>query len=104
MTSSSEKAASSRPSIEVEKDYAAQGAAAKDDKAYAGDAVFEVTEQTANEELAQYEIPPQETKALLRTLDSRIAPLVMILYLISFLDRGNIGELAHECVLCGTVR
>lgn len=43
------------------------------------------------DDLATYEIPPAETRKLLRTLDIHIAPVVMILYLIAFLDRANIG-------------
>ena len=39
--------------------------------------------------LALYEIPDDERRRLLRRLDSRIAPLVMILYLIAFLDRSE---------------
>lgn len=42
--------------------------------------------------LEAYEISPAENKALLRTLDWHIAPLCMVLYLIAFLDRSNIGE------------
>lgn len=43
------------------------------------------------EDLEAYEIDPKETKALLRTLDWHIAPVCMVLYLIAFLDRSNIG-------------
>lgn len=43
-------------------------------------------------ELVEYEIPPEETRALLRTLDWHIAPVCMVLYLIAFLDRANIGR------------
>jgi CRISPR/Cas system-associated endoribonuclease Cas2 len=39
--------------------------------------------------LAQYDIPDDERRQLLRKLDSRIAPMVMILYLIAFLDRSE---------------
>ncbi|KAH8085656.1 major facilitator superfamily transporter [Filobasidium floriforme] len=52
---------------------------------------IETDDQTA---LALYEIPDDERRRLLRRLDSRIAPLVMILYLIAFLDRSNIGNAA----------
>jgi hypothetical protein len=41
--------------------------------------------------LANYEIDPAEERLLLRTLDWHIAPTCMILYLIAFLDRANIG-------------
>lgn len=62
-----------------------------------------VTSKDRMDELASYEIPPEETKALLHTLDMRIAPLVMILYLIAFLDRSNIGML-HPYRLKLTIR
>jgi hypothetical protein len=39
--------------------------------------------------LAQYDIPDDERRQLLRKLDTRIAPMVMILYLIAFLDRSE---------------
>ncbi|TXT15626.1 hypothetical protein VHUM_00129 [Vanrija humicola] len=45
-------------------------------------------------ELVEYEIPAAETRALLRTLDWHIAPVCMVLYLIAFLDRANIGNAA----------
>lgn len=48
---------------------------------------IESDDQTA---LALYEIPDDERRRLLRRLDSRIAPLVMILYLIAFLDRSEL--------------
>lgn len=45
-------------------------------------------------ELLDVVIDPVETRKLLRTLDFHIAPIVMILYLIAFLDRANIGNAA----------
>jgi hypothetical protein len=48
---------------------------------------IESDDQTA---LALYEIPDDERRRLLRRLDSRIAPLVMVLYLIAFLDRSEL--------------
>lgn len=48
---------------------------------------IESDDQTA---LALYDIPDDERRRLLRRLDSRIAPLVMILYLIAFLDRSEL--------------
>lgn len=59
---------------------------ASDNIKYAGEA-----EHWDTETLARYEVPDHERKRLLRKLDSRIAPMVMILYLIAFLDRSNIG-------------
>ncbi|KAL0571834.1 hypothetical protein V5O48_010130 [Marasmius crinis-equi] len=44
------------------------------------------------EELLNYQIDPEEKKRLLRKLDSFIAPVLIILYLIAFLDRSNIGN------------
>ncbi|CDR35625.1 RHTO0S01e03532g1_1 [Rhodotorula toruloides] len=55
-------------------------------------AVKDIDENSSDEELLAYQISPQETRSLLRRLDSFLAPMVMILYLISFLDRSNIGN------------
>ncbi|GAA5920932.1 hypothetical protein JCM3775_004011 [Rhodotorula graminis] len=49
---------------------------------------------STDDELLAYIIDPAEEKALLRRLDSFIAPMVAILYLISFLDRSNVGNAA----------
>ncbi|BEI80833.1 hypothetical protein CcaverHIS002_0113620 [Cutaneotrichosporon cavernicola] len=46
------------------------------------------------EDLASYDIDPAESRALLRTLDWHIAPVCMVLYLVAFLDRSNIGNAA----------
>ncbi|GAA5900027.1 uncharacterized protein JCM6883_006066 [Sporobolomyces salmoneus] len=54
----------------------------------------EIDEASTHEELLAYTIPPSELKSLLRTLDFHIAPVLMILYLISFLDRSNLGNAA----------
>jgi hypothetical protein len=60
--------------------------------------------------LASVELDPAETRRLLRKLDWHIAPVCMILYLIAFLDRANIGmchlwlDLFVRCVcvcVCG---
>ncbi|KAF9260695.1 major facilitator superfamily transporter [Marasmius fiardii PR-910] len=51
-------------------------------------------EDLTDEGLLAYEIDPKEKKRLLRKLDSFIAPVLMILYLIAFLDRSNIGNAA----------
>ena len=40
-----------------------------------------------------YHIQAEETRQLLFTLDVHIAPVVMCLYLLAFLDRSNIGKL-----------
>ena len=45
--------------------------------------------------LAQYDIPDDERRQLLRKLDSRIAPMVIILYLIAFLDRSESAFILH---------
>ncbi|GAA5995273.1 uncharacterized protein JCM10292_005069 [Rhodotorula paludigena] len=51
-----------------------------------------IDEHTSDEQLLEYNISPAEKKRLLRRLDSFIAPMVAILYLISFLDRSNLGN------------
>lgn len=47
-----------------------------------------------NSEHHEHAVPftPQETKKLLRKLDLAILPLVSVMYLLSFLDRSNIGN------------
>ncbi|BGP27191.1 MFS nicotinic acid transporter [Rhodotorula toruloides] len=55
-------------------------------------AVKDIDENSSDEELLNYQISPLETRSLLRRLDTFLAPMVMILYLISFLDRSNIGN------------
>ncbi|GAA5950096.1 hypothetical protein JCM10213_001856, partial [Rhodosporidiobolus nylandii] len=52
----------------------------------------DIDENSTDEELLAYQISPEEKKALVRRLDCFIAPMIMILYLISFLDRSNIGN------------
>ncbi|GAA6008088.1 hypothetical protein JCM11491_001877 [Sporobolomyces phaffii] len=72
------------------------------DAGYSADNKVELSYATAgdidanstDEELLAYTIPPEETRALLRKLDFHIAPVLMILYLISFLDRSNLGNAA----------
>ncbi|GAA5982317.1 hypothetical protein JCM5350_006142 [Sporobolomyces pararoseus] len=54
----------------------------------------EIDENSSDEELLAYCIPPDELRSLLRNLDFHIAPVLMILYLISFLDRSNLGNAA----------
>lgn len=39
----------------------------------------EIDENSTDEELLAYTIPPEESRALLRTLDFHIAPVLMIL-------------------------
>ncbi|GAA6060158.1 hypothetical protein JCM10212_005159 [Sporobolomyces blumeae] len=64
------------------------------DKEELGYAVAEIDESSTDDELLRYEIAPAESRKLLRTLDTWIAPVLMILYLISFLDRSNLGNAA----------
>ncbi|WVW78056.1 hypothetical protein I302_100007 [Kwoniella bestiolae CBS 10118] len=56
--------------------------------------VNEAAYDDSGDNLADYKIDPAETRKLLRNLDFHIAPVVMILYLIAFLDRANIGNAA----------
>lgn len=62
-----------------------------DDKHSSPDGGVDEVALSEAERLAQIEITPAETRRLLRTLDLHIVPIVMILYLIAFLDRSNIG-------------
>lgn len=52
----------------------------------------EIDEASTDAELLAYTIPPDELRGLLRKLDSRVAPVLLVLYLISFLDRSNLGS------------
>lgn len=52
------------------------------------------SEVDAVTELKDYEIPHAEERALRWKLDRHIAPVAMMLYLIAFLDRSNIGNAA----------
>ena len=56
-------------------------------------AVPEKDDAASDGELDLY-IDPIEEKKLLRKLDMNIAPVIMILFLISYLDRSNIGNAA----------
>jgi hypothetical protein len=50
-----------------------------DDKELAYAQSGEIDENSTDEELLAYTIPPDEQRALLRTLDFHIAPVLMIL-------------------------
>ncbi|GAA6023149.1 hypothetical protein JCM10207_005743 [Rhodosporidiobolus poonsookiae] len=54
--------------------------------------VANIDENSTDEELLAYQISPEEKRQLLRRLDLFIGPMICILYLISFLDRSNIGS------------
>ncbi|KAJ5692979.1 hypothetical protein N7462_002402, partial [Penicillium macrosclerotiorum] len=45
-----------------------------------------------DEQATHLELAPAEYKKLLRKVDAHIIPILTILYLLSFLDRGNIGN------------
>jgi hypothetical protein len=47
-------------------------------------------------DLARTPIDPAEEKALLRRLDTFVAPVVGLLYFTAFLDRSNIGNAATD--------
>lgn len=51
------------------------------------DCLSDHVENTSSEEV----IPPDEEKKLIRKLDIHIMPVLVALYLMSFLDRVNIG-------------
>lgn len=74
---------------------------AASDRADTPPMVDEKNQQFTREYLEQDETPEQlETKkkeaALVRKLDCYIAPVMMLLMLISYLDRGNIGFAATQ--------
>ncbi|KAL0065759.1 hypothetical protein AAF712_007242 [Marasmius tenuissimus] len=60
----------------------------------ASETEYRDTDDYTQEELLDYQIDPAERKRLLRKLDSFIAPVLIVLYLIAFLDRSNIGNAA----------
>lgn len=64
------------------------------DEAIVGYTQAQISSDSNDDELLAYIIDPVEKKALLRRLDSFIAPMVAILYLISFLDRSNVSNAA----------
>jgi len=53
--------------------------------------VASLSDQNYVGELKDHEIDHDEEMALVWKLDRHIAPVAMILYLIAFLDRSNIG-------------
>lgn len=44
-------------------------------------------------------IDPQVEKRILRKLDTKVVPVLWFLFLVSFVDRGNIGETPLQ-VIC----
>ncbi|KAK1252004.1 hypothetical protein MKX08_003191 [Trichoderma sp. CBMAI-0020] len=55
---------------------------------------FVKEERPSIEQLETYQPPftPQEQKKILRKVDWRLVPLLSFLYLVSFIDRGNLGN------------
>ena len=47
-----------------------------------------------------YDMPPAEEQRMVRKCDWRILPIVSALYVMSFLNRVNIGGLSPRLVLC----
>lgn len=82
----------STTSIEKAGAYTPDKASADPELKVSSQAIPDTPHGMSEEELADYEISPAEHRKLLRTLDLHIAPVVMGLYLIAFLDRANIGE------------
>ncbi|GAA5948613.1 hypothetical protein JCM21900_005190 [Sporobolomyces salmonicolor] len=64
------------------------------DKEALGYSIGTIDENSTDEELLHYQIDPKEKRQLLLALDLRIAPVLLVLYLISFLDRSNLGNAA----------
>ena len=59
------------------------------DEAVVGYTQAQISSDSTDDELLAYIIDPVEKKALLRRLDSFIAPMVAILYLISFRESSS---------------
>ncbi|PKY05456.1 MFS general substrate transporter [Aspergillus campestris IBT 28561] len=59
---------------------------------------FETETPTPNGSPA-YEITPQMEEKILRKMDLRLIPMLAVLYLLAFLDRGNIGNAKIEGML-----
>jgi len=56
--------------------------------------IEEATVKANDRNISQYEIDPEAEKKLLRKLDLRVVPMLWFLYMLSFLDRTNIGMFA----------
>lgn len=68
----------------------------KDDSVQVSQAVEKVSDierfEIAIDESNQPRYDSKETKRLLRKVDWRVLPVLTFLYLVSFIDRGNIGN------------
>lgn len=53
--------------------------------------VEELRVQANDRRIAQFEIDPEKERKLLRKLDLRVVPILWFLFMLSFLDRTNIG-------------
>jgi hypothetical protein len=53
----------------------------------------EAGNKSSNEENV-YHVTPEMERRVVRKLDKRLVPLVMGLYLLAYLDRSNIGQVA----------
>lgn len=51
----------------------------------------EAGNKSPNEETS-YHVTPEMEQRVVRKLDKRLVPLVMVLYLLAYLDRSNIGQ------------
>lgn len=61
-----------------------------------GDASTRISSKTANHLKPSEAFPDIDEKKLLRKLDFNLIPMVSVLYLLAFLDRGNIGNAKIE--------
>ena len=61
-------------------------------KSFVSSAGVEEIEFETQDEVNDYYIDPKAEKRLVRKLDWRLIPWLCLLYLISFLDRTNIGN------------
>ena len=58
--------------------------------------VEDITVRANDRSIEQFEIDPIAEKKLLRKLDLRVVPVLWFLYMLSFLDRTNIGTFPHS--------
>lgn len=66
--------------------------------------VEDITVEANDRNAERYEIDPEREKRLLRKLDWRVIPVLWFLYMLSFLDRTNIGMCPRRVILMTLLR